>query len=137
MKIRKSLILSLLSAIVACLFTLAPTATAAAASNFNNAACNGAAVVSGGNCPGSGKAATDSINNVIRTAIIILSVIVGVAAVVMIIVSGLRFITSNGDASSIASAKSGLTWALIGLVVVGLAQFIVHFVLNSAANGLK
>jgi len=57
-----------------------------------------------------------------------LSVIVGVAAVIMIILSGLRYITSGGDASKVGAAKSSLIYALIGLVIVALAQVIVHFV---------
>jgi hypothetical protein len=103
------------------------------AQNFNQSACTGVTTVAGGNC--NGAQAQNSINTVIRVAFEILSVVVGVAALIMIIVSGFRFITSSGDSSSVASARSGLTWALIGLVIVGISQFLVHFVLNAASTG--
>ncbi len=70
-----------------------------------------------------------NINNVIKAIINILSLVVGVVAVIMIIVGGFRFITSGGDSNSIASARNTILYALIGLVVVALAQFIVQFVL--------
>jgi hypothetical protein len=47
----------------------------------------------------------------------------------MIIWGGLRYITSGGDSAKITSAKNTIIYALIGLVVVALAQFIVKFVL--------
>lgn len=81
----------------------------------------------GGSC--SGNAASGSINKTIASIINILSLIAGVAAVIMLIVGGLRFITSSGDAGNVASARGTIIYSLVGLVVVALAQFIVHFVL--------
>ena len=54
----------------------------------------------------------------------------------MIIVGGLRYITSGGESSNISGAKTTIIYALVGLVIVALAQFIVHFVLNKAVNGV-
>jgi uncharacterized membrane protein required for colicin V production len=62
----------------------------------------------------------------------ILSWIVGVAAVIMLIISGLRFVTSNGDTQSVTNAKNGIIFAVIGLLVVAFAQVIVQFVVNTA-----
>lgn len=70
-----------------------------------------------------------SVDKVITTAVTIISIIAGVAAVIMVIVSGLRFITAGGDAGKVASARGALIYALIGIVVAGSAQFIVKFVL--------
>ncbi len=50
----------------------------------------------------------------------------------MIIINGLRFITSGGDSNAVSSAKKGILYAIVGLVIVALAQFIVRFVLNIA-----
>lgn len=61
----------------------------------------------------------------------ILSVIAGIVAVVMIIVSGLRYITSSGDAQKTASAKNTLIGAIIGLVVIVLAQATIILVIKS------
>jgi len=64
----------------------------------------------------------------------ILSIIVGIAAVIVIIIAGFKYITSGGEASKIASAKTTLIYALVGLVVVVLAQVIVHFAINAATT---
>jgi hypothetical protein len=50
----------------------------------------------------------------------------------MIIIAGFKYITSGGDTNKVASAKSTLTYAIIGIVVVALAQLIVHFVIKTA-----
>jgi hypothetical protein len=106
-------------------FSTPAIATVAAASNpFKNSACNGLEQIDASGCKGGGKA----LNTTVRAILNILSVIVGVAAVIMIILSGLRYITSGGDASKVGAAKSSLIYALIGLVIVALAQVIVHFV---------
>ena len=81
---------------------------------------------SGGNCDTGGT----SIGSAVQTAIEILSVIVGVAAVIMLIVGGLKYVTSNGDSNNIASAKNTVLYAIIGLIIAALAQVLVRFVLN-------
>lgn len=82
-----------------------------------------------GQCP---AAANGNIQQLLTTVINWISVIVGVIAVIMIIVGGLRYITSGGESGKVSSAKTTIIYALIGLVVVALAQLIVHFVLNAA-----
>jgi len=70
------------------------------------------------------------INHVITATINLFSVIVGVVAVIMIMVSGFRYVTSGGDSSKTAAAKNTLIYALVGLVIVAFAQVIVRFVLE-------
>lgn len=69
-----------------------------------------------------------TINNIIKQVVNIFSLVVGIVAVIMIIVGGLKYITSGGDSSSVSSAKNTILYAIIGLVIVALAQFIVRFV---------
>jgi len=57
-----------------------------------------------------------------------------VAAVIMIIVGGFRYITSGGDSTRVGGAKNTLIYAIVGLIIVALAQAIVHFVLNNATT---
>lgn len=71
-----------------------------------------------------------SITSVVRAVINIFSLVVGVAAVFVIIFAGLRYIIAAGDASKISSAKDTIIYALVGLVVVALAQVIVRFVVG-------
>ncbi len=55
-------------------------------------------------------------------------------SVFMLIFGGLKYITSGGESSGITGAKNTILYAIIGLVVVGLAQIIVQFVLNRVGN---
>lgn len=87
---------------------------------------------SGSNCNSPG--AQNDLNALATKVVNILSVIVGIIAVIMIIFGGFRYITSGGDSSNVSSAKNTLIYAIVGLVIVALAQFIVHFVLASV-NG--
>ncbi|MES2876057.1 MAG: pilin [Patescibacteria group bacterium] len=64
----------------------------------------------------------------IQNAINVLLFIIGVVAVIMIILGGLRYILSNGDSAQITSAKNTILYAVIGLVVALLAYAIVNFV---------
>jgi hypothetical protein len=75
-----------------------------------------------------------SVSGVMTLIINIFSIIVGFIAVVMIIVGGVRYITSGGDSSNISAAKNTIIYAIIGLIIVALAQVIVHFVLNKLGN---
>jgi hypothetical protein len=88
---------------------------------------------SGADCSGSGDA-TAKINDLIRQIVNILSVIVGIAAVIMIIVGGFRYITSGGNDASVTSAKNTILYAIIGLIVVALSQLIVRFVLGKLSQ---
>lgn len=87
-------------------------------------ACN--AISNGNGCKSTGP----DITSIVRVAVNILSILVGVAAVIMIIIGGLKYITSNGDSNAISSAKNTIIYAIVGLVIVATAQFIVQFVLN-------
>lgn len=86
-----------------------------------------------GNCD-TGDDATQKINDLIRSVINLLSAIVGVIAVIMIIVGGLRYITSGGNDTSVTSAKNTILYAIIGLIIVALAQILVRFTLSKIAN---
>lgn len=81
-----------------------------------------------------GDDATQKINDLIRSVINLLSAIVGVIAVIMIIVGGLRYITSGGNDTSVTSAKNTILYAIIGLIIVALAQILVRFTLSKIAN---
>ncbi len=56
--------------------------------------------------------------------------IIGVAAVIMLIVGGLRYVLSGGDPKNTQAAKDTILYAVIGIVVALLAYAIVRFVLG-------
>jgi amino acid transporter len=89
-----------------------------------------------GACGASGQPAcpaapNNDIGDTVRTIVNTLSLFAGAIAVIMIIIGGFRYITSGGKEEGVKSAKNTILYAIIGLVVVGLAQIIVHFVLNN------
>ncbi len=60
----------------------------------------------------------------------ILLFLIGTIAVIAIIIGGIKYTTSNGDASSIKSAKDTILYAVIGLIVAIMAYGIVRWVVN-------
>jgi hypothetical protein len=95
-----------------------------------NLGCGANLQVDTGNCTPDTAGGTEKIQSIVTTVINIFSVVVGIVAVIMIIVGGFKYITSGGDSGNITSAKNTIVYAVIGLVVVALAQFFVQFVLN-------
>jgi hypothetical protein len=131
----KKLFLSIiiLASVVGSATGLAFAATPTPADAARNHVCDGINTqVSGSDC--GGKSTNKAITTVIKAVLQILSWIAGIAAVIMIVVAGLKYTTSGGDSSSVASAKSSLIYALVGVVIVALAQALVIFVIHSATT---
>lgn len=81
----------------------------------------------------SGTTATNPIvgpEGVLTKVVNFFSIITGIVAVIVIILMGLRFVTSNGDAGKAASARQGIIYAVAGLIVAALAQAMVLLVLS-------
>lgn len=78
--------------------------------------------------------AETKINTIVGTIIDLFSLVVGIISVIMIIIGGLKYITSGGDSGNVTGAKNTILYAVIGLVVVALAQFIVRFVLEQVTE---
>ena len=57
--------------------------------------------------------------------------IVGVIAVIMLIIGGIKYVISGGDAKKVTDAKNTVLYAIIGLIVAFLAFAIVNFVITS------
>ena len=100
-----------------------------ASTKINKSYCQGAEEF-GGNC--SVQQSTSSTNTLIKDSLNIISYLFGVVSVIMIIISGIKFTTSAGDANKVSSAKATLIYAIIGIFVVVTAQLIVGLVLSSA-----
>lgn len=130
----KRLILMTLTLITFSFPVLALSGTAAAADVFQ--ACNGTAsntsVCKDAGNQGGNNGNNNPIVDIIKAAINVLSYIIGAAAVIGIVVSGIRMMTANGDSQAVASARSGLVYSLIGIAVVVLAQALVAWVLGKA-----
>jgi Type IV secretion system pilin len=66
----------------------------------------------------------------LKAVLNILALLIGIAAVVTIIIGGIKFILSSGDPSGIKSARETIIYALVGVVVAVFARAVVAFVLN-------
>lgn len=56
---------------------------------------------------------------------------VGIVAVIVIILGGIYYAISGGDASKVKFAKDAIMYAVVGLVVVLIAFVITNFVIGS------
>ena len=57
--------------------------------------------------------------------------IVGIIAVIMLIIGGIRYVISGGDSKKVTDAKNTVLYAIIGLVIAFLAFAIVNFVISA------
>lgn len=73
------------------------------------------------------KELQDTVLNVIN----VLLGVIGALAVIVIIISGLHFVISQGNADRIKTAKNALTYAIVGLAVSIMAYAIVNFVISA------
>ena len=88
-----------------------------------NAACKGRtnAVCTSG---------SDDVYGLIKNVISILVTIVAFVSVIMIIVGGIQYATSGGDASQTKKAKDTVIYAVVGLVISIMAYAIVNWVIG-------
>ncbi len=57
--------------------------------------------------------------------------IVGIVAVIMLIIGGIKYVVSGGDSKKVTDAKNTVLYAIIGLIVAFLAFAIVNFVITA------
>lgn len=69
-------------------------------------------------------------NGFLTIGIKIFTFILGVVAIFVLMINGVRMMTASGDSNSINTARNGVIYALIGLVIAFSAQMLVTFVLN-------
>jgi len=137
-RIRKTLAVFAASLAVAAvpLAVAAPSVSAQTAQDDirTNLKCGTNLDTSVGNCKSDVSSGTTGVNKLIKDIINIFSIIVGVVSVIMIIWGGFQYISSGGDSGKVGNAKNTIIYAIIGLIVVALAQFIVQFVLDKVTQ---
>lgn len=92
-------------------------------------------------CDGAADCLTDGLQNVktgstsledtIKSITNVLLFLIAAVSVIMLILGGFKYVTSNGNADQIKSAKNTIMYAIIGLVVAILAYAIVGFVIDA------
>jgi hypothetical protein len=129
----KKVLLTAISASVLLVPVLAPAVVMASSVDIEGNICGGTnANTSAGQC-GTAQADTQ-VSNVFANIINFFSLLVGIVCVIMIIIGGFQYVVSNGDTGKISTAKNTIIFALVGLVIVAMAQFIVHFVLGKVTG---
>lgn len=58
----------------------------------------------------------------------IVYLVAGIVGVIVIIIAGYIYTTSGGDAGAVKKAKNMIMYAVVGIIVIGLAFFITQFV---------
>ncbi len=76
---------------------------------------------------GKGEALKSDVTNIINAIIGVL----GLVCVVIMIIGGINYMTSSGDAAKVKKAKDTILYGLIGLVVCVLAFALVNWVIGS------
>ena len=71
----------------------------------------------------------------IQTVVNVLLWVVGALSVIMIIFSGIRYVTSAGDAAKTKAAQNSLIYAVVGLIVAIFAWAIVNMVIDKFTSG--
>lgn len=118
---KKIKLLALILAVMASMGGALLPATASAVNVFDQCSGSDSAV-----CKSTGDDAT----NMVRDVVNLLLYVLGIIAVIMIVVGGIRYTTSNGNASQIKEAKDTILYSIVGLVVAMLAFAIVNFVVG-------
>ena len=99
-------------------------------------AANGINICSGENggdksvyCQNRGSGETQ-VNGIIKTIVEVLLTAVGAISIIMIVIGGILFALSSGDAQKAAKARSTILYAVVGLIVSVFASAIVNFVFD-------
>ena len=85
-----------------------------------------------GDCDEAGSG--EKLDNTVASVINIASLVVGAIAVIMVIIGGMKYVTSQGDSNGTTSAKNTVLYAVVGLIIVALAQIMVRFVVNRTSD---
>jgi hypothetical protein len=72
---------------------------------------------------------------IFRTITNVLLFILGAISVIMIIIGGLRYVVSGGNATAVTAAKNTILYAIVGVIVALLAYAAINFVLASFTGG--
>ena len=74
-------------------------------------------------------------NGIFRQVTNIIIYIVGVIAVIMLVIGGIKYVISGGDSKKVTDAKNTILYAIIGLVIAFLSYAIVRFVITALPSG--
>lgn len=74
---------------------------------------------------------TGTADNLLKSGLNLAYFLAGAIAVIVIVVAGINYVLSSGDAGRVAKAKNLITYSIVGLVVIMTAFIITNFVIGS------
>ena len=80
------------------------------------------------NSAGADTGAETDVTNTVGTALNVVFGIVAIIAVVMIVIRGVSYATSQGDPGKVKKGKDTIMYGIIGMIIALLAFAIVNFV---------
>lgn len=81
--------------------------------------------------PGSGGSGNNATSSELQAILTVVFGVIGGLSVLMVTISGLRYITSAGDPQKASQARNGILYSLVGLAVAAGAEAIVAFVVGN------
>lgn len=97
------------------------------------------APISGADCTTLGIQCTgnedqSSVISFITNLVNIVLGLVGIIAAIFIVIGGIRLIISQGDSDDYEKAKKTVLYAVLGLVLIGIAAVLVNFTINAISG---
>ncbi|MCR5700493.1 MAG: pilin [Candidatus Saccharibacteria bacterium] len=80
---------------------------------------------------GCGSGTSEQLPSVVQNILYVVIGISSIIAVIFIIIGGVNYMTSSGDAGKVKKAKDTILYAVIGLIVCALAFAIVNFAVGT------
>lgn len=103
----------------------------ACANNICNCICVSEKIKSASGCGGTAEA---DVKNVVQNILNSIILVLGLVAVVFVVIGGIGYMTSAGDAGKMKKAKDTILYACIGLIVTVLSFAIVNFAIGIINN---
>lgn len=126
-------------ALLASSFVVSPAANAAGGCDDKSAAQGGLTSGVSAECSQGKGQATKLLGDggIVNTIINTMLFIVGILSVVMIIFSGIRYVTAHGDKAQVESAKNTLIYAVVGLIISIVAYALVTWITGLWGDNVK
>ena len=118
----------LAAAEVATLALITVQSVGAATCDSSTTATNGNPATGAACAQTSGVSGTLSVTSLIQTISNVLIFGVGAISVIVLIIGGLRYVVSGGNAAQVQGAKNTILYAIVGIVVSIAAYALVQFV---------
>lgn len=81
-----------------------------------------------------GVATLPGLEGIFENTISALLAVAGILVFIMLVMGGIKFITSGGDPKNIESAKKTLTYALLGVVLTAMGYLILVLISDFTGN---